>query len=83
VPWLSAVTSTTQPKTARLVAATHHRVSRSRKTTAAHKPVTTGAVPSATTVPVATPVLATAEKNALWQIADYRGDDDQAEQRAA
>jgi len=28
--------------------------------------VATGAVPNATTVPVATPVLATAEKNALW-----------------
>ena len=63
---LPAQTSTVQPATAPAVAAIQRPVSRGPPVSLLISPVSTGALPIATTVPTATPVRRTAEKNVSW-----------------
>ncbi|GAB3883472.1 hypothetical protein GCM10027612_15640 [Microbispora bryophytorum subsp. camponoti] len=56
------VTSTAHPATAAAVASAQRPLGRSRPAIQDRRPVKTGPLPMATTVPIATPVLATAAK---------------------
>ena len=74
------MTSTAQPATAAAVASIHRQRAAGRRSAGDSAPVKTGALPIATTVPTATPVIRTAVKKHTWYPAD--GDGGQDEGRA-
>jgi hypothetical protein len=60
------VTSTVQPAMAAAVAISQRKVSAGPPVRRLIRPVNTGALPMASTVPMATPVSLTAEKKQSW-----------------